>query len=242
MQIKYLNNDQLNFQANLKLTPFAKEVILGLSTKHQARFIEAQKRLNSLEFNDELLLSRRVTREGKIIPIITNLKTGAVVADLENPIRRFGAAAIDLLEQIAALKPKSKRVFSKNIVVINETTDNVLKNTKPLQIHPTEFQKLKSIDISEDLQLSLNKLERKFPDKEMIFFLKNDQKLFIQQYDEGYIYYLSDKNNIPTGQYFTATYTQEGFKLNYNNTTMSEEKVIKIFDRYTIKALERLSK
>ena len=242
MQIPSINNYQPNFQANLRLTPFTKEVILGLSTKHQTRFIEVQKNLNLLENTDELLLSRRVTSEGKVIPVITNLKTGAMLADLENPIRRFGAAAIDLLEQITALKPKSKRIFSKNIVVINEMRDDILKNTNHLPMHPTEFQKLKSIDIADDLQLSLKKLEHKFPDKEMIFSLKNDQKLFIQQYDEGYIYYLSDKNNIPTGQYFTATYTQDGFKLNYNDTTISEEKVIKIFDRYTKKALERLSK
>ena len=243
MQINFSNTYTPNFQANLKLTPFVKETISGLSTKHQERFIETQRTLNALENDSELMLSRRCLPNGKIIPVITNLKTGAMIADLNNPIKKFGSATIELLERIAlGKKAFERRIFSNNGRVIEESIQDIQKNTFPLPSHPLTQSNLLKIELSDDLQLTMSKLEKRFPDKELIFSLKDEQKLFIQQYDEGYIYYITDAKNIPNGEYFTVNYAQNGFKVNYDSSRIAKDKVTKIFERYTSKALEKLNK
>ena len=85
----------------------------------------------------------------------------------------------------------------------------------------------------------INNFEKLYPKKELIFTLSNEEKLFIKQFDEGYIYYICN-NNMPNGKYFTATYYKEGFRINFNEQFLKKEKVEKYFKRYTSKALEKL--
>ena len=237
-----VQNNSINFKASIKLTPNTKKWVLGLSAENQMRFINAQKKLSQLESRDELLLSRKKTMEdGKIIPVLTNLRTGAMIAQFNSPIRKISTASINLIEAAANQRETfARRIFSKNQAVIDNSIERILKKTVELPAHPISHQKLTHIELCKDAQILMKEFENKFPDKEIIFKLSENEKLFIKQYDEGYIYYICNNKNMPNGKYFTATYNNDGFRLNYNEQFITKEEVGKIFNRYTKKTIEKL--
>lgn len=237
-----LNNNQ-NFKASIKLTPYTKKMVLGLSDKHKIRFFESQKKLSLLDSTDELLLSRKKTLDGKVIPILINLKTGSMIAELTKPNNKFITSAIELIESVANQKNNfTKKIFTKNQTVIDENISKILNETKELSIHPAAQQKLNHIELEESSQILMKQFEKIYPNKEIKFKLSENEKLFIKSYDEGYIYYICNNNNIPTGKYFTVTYNKDGYILNYNKNFLEKEKVEKYYTRYTKKAIENLSR
>ena len=237
--MKIANTDNTTFNANIKLTPKTRKWVLDLSVENQRRFINAQNKLGELESSDELLLSRKMTKERKVIPVLTNLRTGAMIAQLSSPISKVSTASINLIEAAASQKDTfARKIFSKNQTVIDNSIVRNLSYTIELSAHPLPYQKLKHIELDNDSQSLLKELEKIFPKKEICFKLSKNEKLFIKQFDEGYIYYICDNKNMPDGRYFTATYYKDGFRLNYNDQTLSKEKVEKYYNRYTQKALE----
>ena len=242
MEVRSVNTYSPNFQASIKLTPFAKNKILKMSRQHQSRLFKALEELKSIGGDDELLLTRKI-HNGETVAVLTNLRTGAMIANFNTSMQRFSSKALDLIEKVVEGKNGYfKRIFSKNGVVIDDSISDVLKATRELSNHPpVPSQKLKHKQLNKEEQHLLKQFETVYPKKELSFMLKNDQKLFIKRYDEGYVYYLCDRNNMPTGRYFTATYTKDGFCLNYDDKFISEVEVDKCFRRYTAKAVEKLS-
>lgn len=238
MKITNTNSNQ-NFEASIKLTPSTKKWVLGLSDKNQASFIKAQKKLNQLEYPDELLLSRKKNSEGKTIPVLINLTTGAMIASLNSRYGKVSDSAINLIEA-AANKGETfaRKIFSRNPFVINNSIERILSQTHEIPTHPVAYQKLSHLDLDNDKQDLIKDFEKIY-DKELKFKLSENEKLFIKSYDEGYIYYICNNKNMPTGKYFTATYHKDGFRLNYNEQFMDKDLVEKYFKRYTKKAIEK---
>jgi len=241
MDTKKINN--LNFKANIKLTPFTKQFVSNMSAPHITRFMEAQKKLNQLPISDELMISRKKLKDGRIVPVITNLANGAMLLPMVNGAHKLSSSLVKMVEDIAEQKGRySRKIFSKNINVINNSINEVLEHTDELSIHPIAAQNLNHLDLNEEQQLLMMKFEKSYPDKELIFQLSEDKKLFIKSYDEGYIYYIGNAQKIPTGEFFTVTYSKDGFIINYNESTFAQDKILKYFNRYTHKGLERLNK
>lgn len=231
-----------NFSANIKLTPTVKKMVLELNPKRQNRFIDVQRKLMSLEAPDELLLTRRVSQDGKKIPVIINLTTGAMVAHFNHKMSKLSKAALELLEKIADIHdPLSKTFFNKNKTVIEDSRNLILTKTHELSTHPVAANKLKQIQLDEKNQLLMRKYEKTCPKKEVIFNVSENEKLFIKNFDEGYIYYLCNEKNMPNGRYFTVTYNKDGFQINYNENLLPKDKVEKYFQRYTKKGIEKAS-
>ena len=204
--------------------------------------LKSRKLLN-IDSNDTLIITRRVHNDGHNVPVLKNLNTGAMVIPYRSEIKKFNALVVNLLETITDENNNlHKKLFTKNESIANITNISILNKTKKLSIHPLPPEKLTQLDTTTDDQIILKAFDQKYNDKEFIFKVSEDKKIFIKGYDEGYIYYLTDTFNKPTGDYFTATYTKEGFQLNYNPKYMAEEKVKKYFRRYTLKALENIEK
>ena len=234
------NNTNTNFKAHVKYTPYMKSLYGKMSSDHMERFLEAQRKLGSINNKSELLLTRKKTYDKKIIPVIINLNTGSMVANFNSEIKKMTKSSIELLEKISNPKdPLFKRLFSKNSSEIQDSISNVLIKTKEILIHPpVPQQKLHHIELSNDEVLKMKKYDNKFSNKTNIFLIPNNLKVHIKNYDEGYNFIITDLKNIPTGQYFTVTYTLKGFRINYDPKRMDAETVSKYFNRYTQKAIE----
>lgn len=235
-----MNNSSINFKANVKLTPYTKELYSKMSPEYMERFIKTRKTLNSINNKSELILSRKITPDRKVIPIIINLNTGAMVANLHSEMVKITKTTIELLEKVANPNNNlSKILFSNDPNTIKKSIDTVLKATKELSIHPPiPQQKISHIKLSSEDNLLMKKYYDKFSDKVNIFKLSNSHKLFIKSFDEGYNYFITDLKNQPIDKHFAINYTANGFRISYDENLISKEDAVKIFKRYTKKAIE----
>ena len=232
----------ISFKSKIKKTPYTQSVINSMSIKHFERYIEVQNKLLRNGLPDEILISRKKTSDGKIIPILTNLSTGMLIMPKNADIKRFNTTLIKLLESIIDPESQYSKLFSRNSLVIQNNTNKTLAQTKELLIHPLSHQKLTNIRLSKEDQDLMKNFETIYPDKEIIFQLSENTKLFIKSFDEGYIYYITDNNRIPNGEYFTVTYNNTGYSLNYDSNIIKKEEANRIFKRYTSKSIERFLK
>ncbi len=234
------NNTNTNFKAHVKYTPYMKSLYGKMSSDHMERFLEAQRKLGSINNKSELLLTRKKNYDKKIIPVIINLNTGSMVANFNSEIKKMTKSSIELLEKISNPKdPLFKRLFSKSSSEIQDSISNVLIKTEEISIHPpVPQQKLHHIELSNDEVLKMKKYDNKFSNKTNIFLIPNNLKIHIKNYDEGYNFIITDLKNIPTGQYFMVNYTATGYNIAYNNATLKKDAVLKMFNRYTNKSLE----
>lgn len=229
-----------NFKANIKITPFTKKILSEMSTSHFERFITAQRVLNQLPIKDELIITRKRLTNGQLIPVLTNLTNGAMLLPIQEESKKLTTNIIKIIEDVSKQQESyARRIFSRNINVINNSINRVFETTKELINHPIPPQKLNPIELDEKQILLMKDFENKYTDREVIFQLSELKKLFIKSYDEGYIYYICDTKNKPTGEFFTVTYSKNGFRINYDEKLLTREKVIKYFNRYTSKSLER---
>ena len=73
-----------------------------------------------------------------------------MIADWNSPIKKFGSATIELLERIAlGKKAFERRIFSNNGRVIEESIQDIQKNTFPLPSHPLTQSNLLKIELSD---------------------------------------------------------------------------------------------
>jgi hypothetical protein len=142
------------------------------------RFLNAQRNLKAIDNKSELLITRKKTYDKKIIPVIINLNTGAMVANFNSDIRKVTKSTVDLLEKIADTKNSiSKIIFSKKPDIIKDSIDNVLVKTTEISIHPPiPQQKLSHIDLLDDEILKMKKYDSKFSNKVNIFTISKDLK------------------------------------------------------------------
>jgi hypothetical protein len=235
-----MNNTNINFRANIKLTPYTKDLYNKMSADNMGKFLDTIRALNTINNKSELILSRKITPDRKIIPVITNLNTGAMVANFHSEMVKITKTTIELLEKVANTNNcLSKILFSNDPNTIKKSIDTVLKATRELSIHPpVSQQKLSHIKLSSEDNLLMRKFYDKFFDKVNIFKLSDSNKLFIKNFDEGYNYYITDLKNQPTGKHFIVNYTANGFRISYDENIITKEEVLKIFKRYTKKAIE----
>lgn len=240
MNIVPITNSNTDFKASMKLTPHARHTIDKMDANNIQKFIEYQKHLRALKDKSLLLLSRKKFKDGSIIPVITNLNTGAMVSIISNNVKVYHELVIDLLKIITKFdSDQHRRLFSNDKSVVKNSINDTLKKTYELRNNPPKpYQNLKKIVFSKENQDTMLQYEAIFNDEKIKLPIGNNKYLNIQNYDEGYHYFLTDSDNKKTGEYFIVAYTNKGFRLYYDPSKINKNEVLSLFKKYTQKAIE----